>query len=205
MYLKSFEHACDLVHDKLQNKKHLWVQEFLQVTAPQRLPSRVLSAMVLYDYPIENLMARFTPPDCATALTTAVINNKIEACAFLLEFVTDEVKGLKIASWTLRAAEQSYLEIVEILSRDMPQKDKVWVLTHVCSRMRKDFQKLLHIQVGEILLKGFENQSLLTLAQQDRVSPPFVEVCEHMLALNQKHMLESEIEDMGQSQVKRKI
>jgi len=34
MNSESFEHACDLMHDKLQNKEHLWVQEFLQVTAP---------------------------------------------------------------------------------------------------------------------------------------------------------------------------
>ena len=205
---QNFEHACDLMHDKLHNKEHLWVQRFLQVTAPQRLPSRVLSAMVLYDYPIENLMARFTPPDCATALATAVINNKIEACAFLLEFVTDDVKGLKLSSLALRAAKRNHLEILDVLSQDMSERDKVWVLIHICSRLEKDHQSLKHIHVGEILLKDLHTPKLLDLVHSHGIrepSAPFLQVCEHMLSLNQKNLLEGEVENVGQPNTKRKI
>lgn len=203
---QNFERACDRVVNKLETKNFVWVEQFLRVTAPQRLPSHVLSAMVLHDYPIDNLMPRFTPPDCAAALSTAVLNNKVEACVFLLEFVTDEIKGLKISSLALRAAEHKNFEVVEVLSQEMSKMEKIWVLTHICSRAQKDSRSLRHIRVGEILLKDFDAQELLKLIQENRNRCVLVvEVCEHMLSLNQKHLLESEVENVGQPNTKRKI
>lgn len=193
MNLKNFNRACERLPQKLANKNHTLVKKFLDVTAPQRLPANVLSSMVVYDYPLEHVMARFTPPDCATALATAVHNNKIEACAFLIDFVSD---SLKLTSLALRAAEKGHTKILEILSEELSEKEKIWVVRHVCIQANK-YSRTVGAQMctatAEVLFKNCDTPQLLKLIEEASPGSNWLSACEHVLAVNQKRVLESVI------------
>lgn len=204
MNLKNFNRACERLPQKLANKNHALVKKFLDVTAPQRLPANVLSSMVVYDYPLEHVMARFTPPDCATALATAVHNNKIEACAFLIDFVSD---SLKLTSLALRAAEKGHTKILEILSKELSEKEKIWVVRHVCIQAIKyppTVAANMCTTTAEVLFKNLDTPQLFKLIDDERTGSCFLFTCEHVLAVNQKRVLESVVPNSTPT-TKRKI
>lgn len=200
---QKFKRICVLIDQQLQRKNHLLVARLLQMSQPQRLPTALLSAMVIHDYPIDQVMARFTPVDCAQALHAAVENHKPNSVKFLLDFVSDSLKTIQLAQMAL---DNNDPHILEILSQTLSQNNKVSLLRRFCMRRSLNATNVFPpAHAAAILLKDTPSSELLIFATHATHTPLFQKVCDDLLVLRQRQVLEQATEHNGVTPSKRKL
>lgn len=188
---------------ELEAANHGVVNHLLDITKPSRLPSTVLEAMVLHDYFLGQVMPRFTPPDCAKALMVAVENNKTAAVGFLMGFVADNLDVMPLAQ---RAVYKNAPQTLKILTQGVPEIHKIWLMKRLCLQTAQREKTSLDLfTAAEILLKNIEPQDLIWMLSEATLTPVFQAVCDHMLMLRQKEMLEREVADSNTIAKTRKI
>lgn len=204
---QKLQRICVLIEQQLERKNHPLVARLLQMSKPQRLPTDLLSAMVIHDYPIDQVMARFTSVDCEQALHAAVENHKPNSVELLLDFISDSVNLVPLAR---RALEKNDLPILEIISQSLSQNDKLLLLSHFCMRQSWDDTNVPppH-RAAEILLEDTPSSELLNFANTTTTGPTsttvFQKVCEELLILRQRRVLEQAAEDNRGIASKRKM
>lgn len=194
---------CALIHQHLGRKNHPLVARLLQMSKPRRLPTAVLNAMVIHDYPINHVMARFTPVDCAQALQVAIENHKPTSVEFLLDFVSDSVNLVPLAQIAL---DNNNPPILDMISQSLSQNDKVSLLRRFC--MRRDLTATKGCppsHAAEILLKDTPSSELLNFAAHATHTPLFQKVCDDLLAVRQRRVLEQATDHGGVTRNKRKL
>ncbi len=203
---QKLQRACNLIKIKATRRQHTQVNRLLEMTRPHRLHGSVLIHLLECEYPIEQIMDHFTPPDCKSAFLKAVEKGNAQTVMFLLDFLPDTVDLLHLASL---AIQNNDAHTLQILCAQSTKEEKLRLLRRSCFKTSTDSHSktsLSPCEIAEILLEDTSPAEIEQLIEQAVNTPTFQNACNHVYMLRQHQTLTNAVEHTHSTHApKRKI